>query len=67
MIEGLEEVLGMKLPAANEYDKEETREFLDKLCVEKKVDCSAPRTASRLLDKVRAEFVVSVMGLNVFM
>jgi len=59
MIEGLEEVLKIKLPAANEYDKEETREFLDKLCAEKGVDCSAPRTASRLLDKLVGEYLES--------
>jgi lysyl-tRNA synthetase class 2 len=59
MIEGLEQALNIKLPSANEYDKEETRVFLDKLCVEKGVDCSAPRTASRLLDKLVGEYLES--------
>ena len=59
MIEGLEEVLGIKLPAADQYEKEEAREFLDKLCIEKGVDCTPPRTASRLLDKLVGEYLES--------
>jgi lysyl-tRNA synthetase class 2 len=30
---------------------------LDDLCVKHQVDCSAPRTASRLLDKVRIHWL----------
>ena len=30
----------------------ETRKFFDDLCVKHEVDCSAPRTVARLLDKV---------------
>ena len=32
----------------------EARQFLDKLCAEKGVECSSPRTTARLLDKVSA-------------
>ena len=35
----------------------ETRKFLDKLCIQNKVDCSAPRTTARLLDKLVGEFL----------
>lgn len=54
MVSGLEEVLGIKLPAPDQFGTEEARAFLDKLCKEKNVDCSAPRTTARLLDKVRS-------------
>lgn len=57
MIEGLEQVLGIKLPAADQYDKDESRQFLDDLCVQKGVDCSAPRTSARLLDKLVGEYL----------
>ena len=30
----------------------ETRQFFDDLCVKHNVDCSSPRTTTRLLDKV---------------
>lgn len=30
----------------------DTRKFLDGLCVKHEVECPAPRTAARLLDKV---------------
>jgi hypothetical protein len=31
---------------------EECRAYLDQVCVDKNVDCSAPRTTTRLLDKL---------------
>ena len=31
----------------------ETRQCLDDLCIKHNVDCSSPRTTTRLLDKVR--------------
>ena len=55
IIEDLEKELGTKFPPATDFDKESTRQFFDKLCVEKGVECTAPRTTSRLLDKVRYE------------
>ena len=31
--------------------------FFDKLCKEKEVECSNPRTTSRLIDKLVGEFI----------
>jgi lysyl-tRNA synthetase class 2 len=50
MIGGLEDLLGVKIPS--DFNSEETRFFLLKLCEKHKVDCPEPRTAARLLDKV---------------
>ena len=36
---------------------DEAREFFDKLCIEKNVECSNPRSTSRLIDKLVAEFI----------
>jgi hypothetical protein len=33
------------------------RRFLDDLCIKHNVDCGAPRTASRLLDKLVGDFI----------
>lgn len=57
MIEGLEEALGVKFPSATELHTEETRQFLDDQCRKHNVDCAAPRTATRLLDKLVGEFI----------
>lgn len=57
MMQGLEDAIGVKLPAATELDTEEAREFFDKLCKEKNVECSNPRTTSRLIDKLVGEFI----------
>jgi lysyl-tRNA synthetase class II len=34
-----------------------SRRFLDDLCIKHNVDCGAPRTASRLLDKLVGDFI----------
>uniref|UniRef100_A0A1I7ZFP6 lysine--tRNA ligase n=1 Tax=Steinernema glaseri TaxID=37863 RepID=A0A1I7ZFP6_9BILA len=57
MIKGLEEALKVKLPEPSEFGTEEARAFFDKLAVEHKVDCPAPRTTARLLDKLVGEFL----------
>jgi lysyl-tRNA synthetase class 2 len=59
MMKSLEEVLGVKLPKNTELHTEESRIFFDKLCKEKNVDCSNPRTTSRLIDKLVGEFLES--------
>lgn len=59
MMEGLEEALGVTLPRGRDLETEETREFFDKLCVEKNVDCSAPRSTARLIDKLVGEYLES--------
>jgi lysyl-tRNA synthetase class 2 len=57
MMEGLEEALKLKLPRGKELETEETREFLDKLCKEHNVECGAPRTTARLIDKLVGHFL----------
>ena len=56
MFPDLEALLGEKLPKPTELHTEEARKHLDDLCVKNNVDCSPPRTAARLLDKVRPIF-----------
>jgi lysyl-tRNA synthetase, class II len=41
MVEELEKVLGVSIP--KDLYSEESRAFLDKLCVDKEVECKAPR------------------------
>jgi lysyl-tRNA synthetase class 2 len=57
MMKGLEEALGMELPKGDALATEETRVIFDKLCKEKGVDCSNPRTTSRLIDKLVGHFI----------
>ena len=55
MIPGLEEELKVKFP--ENLETEETRKFLDDLCVKHKIECANPRSISRLLDKLVGEFI----------
>jgi lysyl-tRNA synthetase, class II len=57
MMEGLEEALGVKLPANDTLHTEETRQFFDKLCKDKNVECANPRTTARLIDKLVGDFL----------
>lgn len=57
MFPDLEKALGAKLPDPVSLHTEEARKALDLLCVKHNVDCSAPRTAARLLDKLVGEFL----------
>lgn len=58
MIEELEKQLKVKFPTGVDFeDKELITKFLDDLCVKHNVDCSPPRTNSRLLDKLVGEFI----------
>lgn len=57
MISDLEKELGEKLPCPTTYGTEEARKFFDDMCVKKQVDCSAPRTLSRLLDKLVGDYL----------
>ncbi|PAV65116.1 hypothetical protein WR25_22297 isoform B [Diploscapter pachys] len=59
MYQGLEEVLGVKLPPPDTLHTNEARDALDKIAREKNVDCTEPRTAARLLDKLVGEFLES--------
>jgi len=55
MVKGLEEIAGIKLPA--DLESEETRNFLIKVCAEKKILCTPPQTTARLLDKLVGEYI----------
>ncbi|KAG8963022.1 lysyl-tRNA synthetase [Tulasnella sp. 419] len=57
MIETLEEKLGVKFPPGDQLGTPETNKFLSDLCEKHNVDCSAPRTTARLLDKLVGEFI----------
>ncbi|PNH09083.1 Lysine--tRNA ligase [Tetrabaena socialis] len=55
MVSGLEECLGTKLPT--DLESEEARVLLSQLCVKHNVNCPAPQTTARLLDKLVGEFL----------
>lgn len=55
MIKGLEEKTGVKFP--KDLSADSTREFLEKLVEEHKVECGAPRTISRMIDKLTGHFL----------
>ncbi|KNC81188.1 lysyl-tRNA synthetase [Sphaeroforma arctica JP610] len=57
MISTLEEKLDCKFPDSSKLSEDEAREFLDKLLVKHNVDCSAPRTTARMLDKLVGDFI----------
>ncbi|KAJ1957347.1 lysyl-tRNA synthetase [Linderina pennispora] len=57
MIGGLEEALNVKFPPASELHTAETNQFLSDLCKKHDVECSAPRTNARLLDKLVGDFL----------
>ncbi|KAK9719113.1 lysyl-tRNA synthetase [Basidiobolus ranarum] len=57
MIEELEAQLKVTFPPADQLHTEEARQFLDEQCVKHGVECSAPRTSSRLLDKLVGDFI----------
>jgi len=57
MFPDLEKSLGVKLPAPDKLDTPEAAKYLDQLCVQHGVECTPPRTASRLLDKLVGQFL----------
>jgi lysyl-tRNA synthetase class 2 len=57
MMAGLEEALGVSLPAPDTLHTEESRVFFEKLCKDRNVECANPRTTSRLIDKLVGEFL----------
>ena len=57
MMSGLEEVLNIILPNPKDLGTEEARQSLDKICVDHNVECPAPRTVSRLLDKLVGDYL----------
>ncbi|KAF9918310.1 lysyl-tRNA synthetase [Linnemannia zychae] len=57
MIEYLEEKLNVKFPPADTLHTPEATKFLSDLCIKHNVECSAPRTSARLLDKLVGDFI----------
>lgn len=57
MIKDLETVLKCKLPDPQYLHTEESRKALSDLCEKHEVECTPPRTAARLLDKLVGEFL----------
>uniref|UniRef100_A0A8C5SWE5 Lysine--tRNA ligase n=1 Tax=Laticauda laticaudata TaxID=8630 RepID=A0A8C5SWE5_LATLA len=51
MVDELEKILGVRLPAADQFETEESRSFFDAICEERGIECPSPRTTARLLDK----------------
>jgi hypothetical protein len=52
MVADLEKECGVKLPAANTFHTPEALKVFDDLCRKFDIECTPPRTTSRLLDKV---------------
>ena len=52
LVRDLEQATGIKLPSPTTYHTEEARKFFDNMCVKYEIDCSPPRTTTRLIDKV---------------
>lgn len=57
MLKTLESILKVKFPPADQMATPETKQFFDKLCVAHQIECPAPRTTARLLDKLVGEFL----------
>ena len=60
MMKSLEKILKLRdMPKNTELGTEEARIYFDKLCKEKGVECSNPRTTARLIDKLVGEYLES--------
>ena len=55
MIKELEKELKVTFP--ENLETEETRKFLDNLCIKHNIECANPRSTSRLLDKIVGEII----------
>ncbi|PIO63707.1 lysine--tRNA ligase [Teladorsagia circumcincta] len=67
MYEGLEKALGVKLPPPDTLKTEESRQVFDRLCQERGVECTPPRTTARLLDKLVGEYLESTFVSPTFL
>lgn len=63
MLPFLAEKLGVTFPAARDLQTPEANQFLKDLCKKNKIECSAPHTSARLLDKLVGEYIESE-GIN---
>lgn len=59
MIKELEKILKVEFPPADTLGDESGRQFLSNVCESNGIDCSAPRTSARLLDKLVGEYLES--------
>ncbi|XP_031850556.1 lysyl-tRNA synthetase isoform X2 [Nomia melanderi] len=57
MIKTLENALKVKLPPAEELNTPEANQMLSELCNKHEIECPAPRTTARLLDKLVGELI----------
>ncbi|KAH8173635.1 tRNA synthetases class II (D, K and n) domain-containing protein [Sarocladium implicatum] len=57
MIPALEEIVGEKFPPGDELHTAETGEFLKKILIKTKVECSPPLTNARMLDALVGEYL----------
>ncbi|KAJ5467218.1 Nucleic acid-bindingOB-fold [Penicillium sp. IBT 31633x] len=57
MMPALEEACGEKFPAGDQLHTKETNEFLKRMLKKMNVECSAPQTNARMLDKLVGEFI----------
>lgn len=53
MMQELEKILNIELPAADQLNTPEATKILSDLCEHHNIECPPPRTSARLLDKVR--------------
>lgn len=56
-IDMLEELKNQGVTIPDDLNSSEARDILDKQCVERGIDCSAPRNSYRLLDKLVGELI----------
>merc|ERR1719375_1652634 len=56
MVETIEARSGKKIP--RDFESEEARAELDRICVSFEIDCKAPRTSARLLDRICVSFEI---------
>ncbi|XP_054711588.1 lysine--tRNA ligase-like [Uloborus diversus] len=57
MLPGLEAAMGEKLPEPKDLHLPESNKMLSDLCIKHEVECPAPRTTARLLDKLVGHFL----------
>lgn len=59
MMASLEKVLKIKMPPNDQLETEASRQFFDDLVKSKGIECKAPRSTARLIDKLVGEFLES--------
>jgi len=64
MMKTLEEIIGVKLPSANQLSTPEATQILSNICEMREIDCPPPRTSTRLLDKVGSRQKYLTIVLN---